>query len=378
MQDHGFNLDPDFADFMTPTHDCYEENKEPAFQMPDIDDLDEHDVDTYDQYVGASVHLSIGDKAQTGKVTGWKRGLDGVTGGKASANPILDTITYNVEFPDVRSEEYTANGIAENMYAQCGEEGNQFLMLHDYVGHKTDGHAVDSADIYIKGGSKKQIRKTMRGWHLCVEWKDGTTSWERLADLKESSPVEVAEYATTKNLHYEPEFYWGVPHVLKKRNIIIAAATKRYHKRTHMFGIQVPNTWGEAVKLDEENYNTLWKDATRKEMNNFRIAFKVLHREEAIPPTCQEIRCHVIFDVKMEDFRHKARFVAREHITDAPHVMTYASVVSRESVRIALTLVELNDLDVMIGDIDKAYLTAPMTDKVWTVLGPEFGEDAGK
>jgi hypothetical protein len=53
-----------------PTHDCYEDKKEPAFEMPDIDKLDEHDVDTYDQYVGARVQLSIGDKVQTGKVTG--------------------------------------------------------------------------------------------------------------------------------------------------------------------------------------------------------------------------------------------------------------------------------------------------------------------
>jgi hypothetical protein len=97
--------------------------------MPDIDNLDEHDVDTYDQYVGAILQLSIGDKVQTGKVTGWKRGLGGVARGKASANPILDKRTYNVEFPDGRSEYYTANVIAENMYAQCDEEGNQFLML---------------------------------------------------------------------------------------------------------------------------------------------------------------------------------------------------------------------------------------------------------
>jgi hypothetical protein len=61
MQDHEFKLDPDFADFVTPTHDCYEDKKEPALEMPDIDHLDEHDVDTYDQYVGASVQLSIGD-----------------------------------------------------------------------------------------------------------------------------------------------------------------------------------------------------------------------------------------------------------------------------------------------------------------------------
>jgi hypothetical protein len=346
--------------------------------MPDIENLDEHDIDTYDQYVGAIVQLSIGDKVQTGNVTGRKLGLDGVARGKASANPILDRRTYDVEFPDCRSEEYTANVIAENMYAQCDEEGNQFLMLQDIFGYNTDGHAVDRADMYIKVGSNRQIRKTTKGCHLCVEWKDGTTSWERLADLKESNPVEVAEYAATKSLHDDPAFAWWVPHVLNNRNIIIAAMTKRYHKRTHKFGIQVPKTWDEAVKLDEGNGNTLWQDAIRKEMNNVRIALKVLNDEEAIHPAYQEIRCHMIFDVKMEDFRRKARFVAGGHTTNAPHVMTYARVISRDSVRIALTLAVLNDLDVMMGDIENAYLTAPITEKFWTMLGYEFGDDAGK
>jgi hypothetical protein len=271
MQDHEFKLNPDFANFVTPTHDCYEDKKEPAFEMPDIDNLDENDVDIYDQYVGASVQLSIGDKVQTGKVTGRKRGLYGVARGKASANPILETRTYNVEFPDGCSEEYTANVIAKNMYAQCDEEGNQFLMLQDIVGHKTDGHSVERAGVYIKVGSNRQIRKTTKGCHLCVELKYGTTFWERLADLKESNPVEVDEYAATKNLHDEPDFAWWVPHVLKKQNRIIAAVTKRYHKRTHKFGIQVPKTWDEAVKVDEGNGNTLWQDAIRKEMNKVRI-----------------------------------------------------------------------------------------------------------
>jgi hypothetical protein len=72
MQYHEFKLDPDLADFVTPTHDCYEDKKEHAFEIPDIDDLDEHDVDAYDQYMGTSVQLSIGDKVQTGKVTGRK------------------------------------------------------------------------------------------------------------------------------------------------------------------------------------------------------------------------------------------------------------------------------------------------------------------
>jgi hypothetical protein len=80
----------------------------------------------------------------------------------------------------------------------------------------------------------------------------------------------------------------------------------------------------------------------------------------------------------MEHFRRNARFVAVGHTTDTPHEMTYASVVSRESVRISLTLAYLNDLDVKMADIENAYLAAPITEKVWTVLGPEFGDDAGK
>jgi hypothetical protein len=82
--------------------------------------------------------------------------------------------------------------------------------------------------------------------------------------------------------------------------------------------------------------------------------------------------------VKMEDFCRKARFVAGGHTTDAPHVMTYASVVSREFLRITLKLSALNDLDVTMVDIENNYLTVPITEKFWTVLGPEFGEDAGK
>jgi hypothetical protein len=43
---------------------------------------------------------------------------------------------------------------------------------------------------------------------------------------------------------------------------------------------------------------------------------------------------------------------------------------------VSLTLVTLNDLYVKMADIENAYLTSPITEKVWTVLGPEFGDDA--
>jgi hypothetical protein len=123
---------------------------------------------------------------------------------------------------------------------------------------------------------------------------------------------------------------WWAPHVLKKRSRIIAYVTKRYYKRTRKFGIEVPKSWDDCVRLDKENDNTLWQDAVRKDMKNVRVAFKILNGEESVPSTYQEIRCHIIFDVKMEDFRHNLRFVTGGHTPDTPHAMNYASFVSRE------------------------------------------------
>ena len=66
----------------------------------------------------------------------------------------------------------------------------------------------------------------------------------------------------------------------------------------------------------------------------------------------QEIKCHIIWDVKLgENFRRKARLVAGGHVTETPSSITYSSVVSRDSVRIALTIAALNGLDILACDI---------------------------
>jgi hypothetical protein len=58
----------------------------------------------------------------------------------------------------------------------------------------------------------------------------------------------------------------------------------------------------------------------------------------------------MIFDVKM-DFTRKAHFVAGEHMTNPPPEITYSSVVTRGSVRIAFLLAALNDVDLLATDI---------------------------
>ena len=66
------------------------------------------------------------------------------------------------------------------------------------------------------------------------------------------------------------------------------------------------------------------------------------------------------------------------HITEAPKPLTYASIVSRERVQIALTIAALNDLENKTADVQNAFLTAPCSESIHTTLGQEFGEDQEK
>jgi hypothetical protein len=85
----------------------------------------------------------------------------------------------------------------------------------------------------------------------------------------------------------------------------------------------------------------------------------------------------MIFDVKM-DLTRKDRFVAGGHTTDTPASMTYSSVVSRDSVRIAFTYAVLMGMGIWVADIGNAYLNAKCRERIWTVAGKEFGSDEGQ
>ena len=67
------------------------------------------------------------------------------------------------------------------------------------------------------------------------------------------------------------------------------------------------------------------------------------------------------------DFRRKARFVANGAKTPDLTTTNFAGVVSRDTVRIALTYAALNGLEVMSSDILNAYLQAPISEKYWSI-----------
>ena len=81
--------------------------------------------------------------------------------------------------------------------------------------------------------------------------------------------MQTTEFAVAKRIDYEPAFNWWVKHVLKKRDKIIARIRKQQTKilkRSKKFGIEIPKTVEEDFTLNVSNGNTLWADATSKEM----------------------------------------------------------------------------------------------------------------
>ena len=110
-----------------------------------------------------------------------------------------------------------------------------------------------------------------------------------------------------QGIDHEPVFTWCVPFTLKKRERIISVVNARFLKQRHKFGIEIPTSVKNTVELDLKNGNTYWQDAIAREIKAVRITFKILHGDGGSPPAHQQIRCHIIFDVKMEDFRRKAR-----------------------------------------------------------------------
>jgi hypothetical protein len=142
----------------------------------------------------------------------------------------------------------------------------------------------------------------------------------------------------------------------------------------------------EALQIDKETGTDFWWNAIQKELKKVTVA---LEYDEGVTTQqirdglakgeyvgFQEIKCHMIFDVKM-DLTRKARFVTGGHLMEPPASITYSSVVSRDSVRIAFLLAALNGLDILACDIGNAYLNAPCREKVWFVAGPEFGSRQG-
>ena len=73
--------------------------------------------------INAEVLLPQGDMLQKAHVKKRQIGPDGNEIGTYDSNPMLNTLIYEVEYPDGPIREYGTNVIAENIYSQVDGHG---------------------------------------------------------------------------------------------------------------------------------------------------------------------------------------------------------------------------------------------------------------
>ena len=100
-----------------------------AIKVPDIEDSVDsqgkllNQQPAYDKMLHAEVQMQTENGTMQGTVLRRAMSPDGKIPGRYDNNPILNSLVYEVEFTDGSVREYSANLNAENMIAQCDEEG---------------------------------------------------------------------------------------------------------------------------------------------------------------------------------------------------------------------------------------------------------------
>ena len=111
--------------------------------VPDSEDIIDKDgklldqQTAYDTMINAEVRLQQGHEFVTGKVKRHALGPSGRTI-SWSDDPIMNSMIYEVEFPDRQVKEYSTNIIAENILSQADSDGYSMQLMQVIVDYKRD------------------------------------------------------------------------------------------------------------------------------------------------------------------------------------------------------------------------------------------------
>ena len=135
-----------------------------------------------------------------------------------------------------------------------------------------------------------------KGWKLLCQWRDGSSDWIDLKHVKDSNPIQLAEYAVANRIQEEPAFKWWVSETLRTRNRIIAKVKSRYWKTNNKYGVRLPHSVQEALTIDKETGTDFWWQAIQKEMKKVMVAFEF--DDGSTPNRCDSIRLRTLLSRK--------------------------------------------------------------------------------
>ena len=143
-----------------------------------------------------------------------------------------------------------------------------------------------------------------------IQWENGSTDWVPPSFTKETNILELCNYAVTHGIYLKPVFNWWITTILKRKEQIISKEKSKYWRTNEKFGKELLSSIEPALELDKKNRNDVCFSAIQQEMKNVKLAVreytkiksaKGLRKNPRLLPGFQEIKCRVIFDVKIDD-----------------------------------------------------------------------------
>ena len=92
--------------------------------------------------INAELRLPVGDHEELARVIRRSIGPDGKIVGEFNDNPLLNTLIYEVEFPDGQIKRYLANVITENILQQVDSSGYHSHTLSGVIDARKDKSAL--------------------------------------------------------------------------------------------------------------------------------------------------------------------------------------------------------------------------------------------
>ena len=79
-----------------------------------------------------------------------------------------------------------ANLIAENLFAQVDQEGRRYKLIYIIIDVRIiDQYAKDEDLFDISSNGTKRRKAATKGWEVCKQLKDGSTTWNTAKDVKD-------------------------------------------------------------------------------------------------------------------------------------------------------------------------------------------------
>ena len=87
------------------------------------------------------------------------------------------------------------------------------LLLDCIIDYWKTTEAIKQEDAFIESqNGTKRRKETTKGWEILICWKDGSTTWNKMKDVKDSYPVQLAEsMLSSRELIKNQHLHGGCP-----------------------------------------------------------------------------------------------------------------------------------------------------------------------